>query len=714
MSRMNLFRVLTVTTILTASGSAALAAPQFATSGPWVVKSGSDASSCLVSNRFDNGFGVRFSGSSLGVTSVAVDFRQPIFTAGQSYPARLQAGAGLSVQTQGQAASPTVLTFAVPDPSGFATSLMSAQSLSLDVSGNSMAFRLGDIGPALQNNAECGGAVPVAVSAPAPVPVNAAPLDSTASEQPVPARISKEQEVYIKRRNKPAPAFASPESIEERKKEENAAIAEGQAAQQGAPSITWNDVPEADEPIDLMKEDAVQAVQQTGQAQPLAAAQPLSILPPENSEVVQSDAEPVAAPAPVPVSLAAPVLTPAPGIEQNAATGESAMMASLRKAEEEIRKTYVQQPAVQAAPTLPAVAVSAPPLEPPYEPIVPLEPYEPISNIVVSDDAPKSAQDALSSGKRPQVAAIDIPAAARIPAVKEGGDPVSASPRPAPLPAPGIKTITPVPSVAAVQPVPTAVRDVASVKPKVAILPDALDILDAREDAVIPIRSTRSKDIFVARPEPVKPAPLEQAQASPVPTETIPLPLAQADLPKTQPKPQQWTAKAGEDVKIVLARWSERAGIDLVWESDRGGTLKNDVTVSGDIEQAVAAVMQQNGDTLGLQGAITSEHAEKNSAATPSAAKPAKPIEPKWTAEQGQSLRTVMEKWSRAEGVELLWNADRDFPAPESVQRDGAYEEAVQSALELFASGAARPVGQLNTDPSTGARTLIIETERVL
>jgi len=85
-----------------------------------------------------------------------------------------------------------------------------------------------------------------------------------------------------------------------------------------------------------------------------------------------------------------------------------------------------------------------------------------------------------------------------------------------------------------------------------------------------------------------------------------------------------------------------------------------------------------------------------------------------WRAAQGDNLRLALQNWSKRAGVELHWDANQSFAVRQTVTRDGTYEDALRSILEQFTNENVRPIAQLNSDPSTGRRILIIQSSRVL
>lgn len=84
----------------------------------------------------------------------------------------------------------------------------------------------------------------------------------------------------------------------------------------------------------------------------------------------------------------------------------------------------------------------------------------------------------------------------------------------------------------------------------------------------------------------------------------------------------------------------------------------------------------------------------------------------KWDALEGTSLRDALEHWAKDAGVKVVWQADQSFPIPDTVKEKGTFEEAVMAVLDQYKGDAVRPTAQLNRDPDTGEKALIIRTNR--
>ena len=207
-------------------------------------------------------------------------------------------------------------------------------------------------------------------------------------------------------------------------------------------------------------------------------------------------------------------------------------------------------------------------------------------------------------------------------------------------------------------------------------------------------------------------APASQAQ-----TTTISVPV--------QAVPKTFDAKAGEDLKIVLARWAERAGYDLDWQSANEGKVVQDIQVSGSFEDAVTQLLAENAAATGLDAHIQDSSSRRNLPVKPkpavssgAAGRGSAPIEAvipalheQWQAPAGANIQTVIDQWAAKAGVIVVWQDYMSLPVKDDLSVDGTFENAVADLLDQYADDSARPVGQLNTDPETGQRTLLIRSE---
>lgn len=163
----------------------------------------------------------------------------------------------------------------------------------------------------------------------------------------------------------------------------------------------------------------------------------------------------------------------------------------------------------------------------------------------------------------------------------------------------------------------------------------------------------------------------------------------------------QWEARVGEDIKTVLGRWSQKAGYDLQWDAAQSGSVVQDVSLNGSFEQAVQQLLAENAAANGLSGKFDS--AGSSVASAPRS---------QWNAPAGANIQTVLNQWAQSAGVRIVWQSYASIPVKNAVAMDGSFESAVQSLLDQYQSSAERPVGQLNTDPTTGQRTLLMDVDR--
>lgn len=191
----------------------------------------------------------------------------------------------------------------------------------------------------------------------------------------------------------------------------------------------------------------------------------------------------------------------------------------------------------------------------------------------------------------------------------------------------------------------------------------------------------------------------------------------------SQPSQMFWEAKAGDDLRMTLERWSARAGVNVAWQSDRGGKVVNDLRVSGSFEDAVQNLMAQNAAAMGLEANLMGGQSAVASPSSPQQLAPSRiggssqgmvgRGSVKWNAPAGSSLQQVLSIWSKQVGVELLWEANQGFAVKRSVNTNGSYESALQLLLDQFSNDSPRPAVQLNNDPVSGRRVLLVQSTRI-
>ena len=113
-------------------------------------------------------------------------------------------------------------------------------------------------------------------------------------------------------------------------------------------------------------------------------------------------------------------------------------------------------------------------------------------------------------------------------------------------------------------------------------------------------------------------------------------------------------------------------------------------------------------DTTDAQSIVTSK-ADKDATTT------SLTTSQEWLATNGQSLRTILQSWSKQAGVSLVWSSDYDYPLQTDIRIQGTYPDAVRTLLAGFAKAQPKPIGRLHNNAGVGAQpVLIIDTPRLL
>ena len=224
-------------------------------------------------------------------------------------------------------------------------------------------------------------------------------------------------------------------------------------------------------------------------------------------------------------------------------------------------------------------------------------------------------------------------------------------------------------------------------------------------------------------------------------------------MPASQPrrvKPGQvWRASAGDSLQVTLTRWAQDAGVEIDWQADMGGEVMSDVAMATSFEDAVQTLIAENAAATGIQAdlrggtrsdfgrdiesayrsgtavsspptsilpASTRPAPRRSSIMTSSSAMPAMSgiSSAKWSARQGTNLRVALERWSAQAGVDVHWLANQSYAVRMPVQANSTYEEAIRQLLGQYSNEATRPYAELNNDPISGRRTLIIQTSNIL
>lgn len=203
-----------------------------------------------------------------------------------------------------------------------------------------------------------------------------------------------------------------------------------------------------------------------------------------------------------------------------------------------------------------------------------------------------------------------------------------------------------------------------------------------------------------------RPAP---AAITPMPGETRPDSIAaQGRVSRAAAPASQWTARAGEDMRTVLSRWASTAGYDLEWQASDSGKVVQDISLNGRFEDAVSQLLAENRAASGIKGRFDDGSSTPRSTTFVSSLPSST-----WTASQGADLRSVLNGWAQKEGVQIVWKTSASMPTVKSpVQQTGSFESALSAILDQYANDSRRPVAQLNIDPRTKKRTLLLDIDQ--
>jgi hypothetical protein len=83
-----------------------------------------------------------------------------------------------------------------------------------------------------------------------------------------------------------------------------------------------------------------------------------------------------------------------------------------------------------------------------------------------------------------------------------------------------------------------------------------------------------------------------------------------------------------------------------------------------------------------------------------------------WRAQNGDSLRTVIESWANIEGVDLFWSSEFDYKLAGDVNISGNFEQAIETLLSGFSEAQPRPTGRLHPNLPHGPAVLVVETRQ--
>lgn len=196
------------------------------------------------------------------------------------------------------------------------------------------------------------------------------------------------------------------------------------------------------------------------------------------------------------------------------------------------------------------------------------------------------------------------------------------------------------------------------------------------------------------------PQPSRIKQATPRASLAIPARISPAtnDVPRAT-----WNAKSGENIRAVLGRWANTAGYDLDWQAAQDSKVVQDISLNGSFEEAVSQLLAENSAVNGITGRVESVGGVKP-LTSGTAANTAT-----WNATAGSDLQSILRQWGARAGVSVVWKSSPDMYVKNAININGSFESAVSALLDQYRDDSNRPVGQLNVDPDTGARTLLID-----
>lgn len=110
---------------------------------------------CVLSNEYDNGYVVRFSGGNKDMLALAIDFRQDVFMQGRKYNAMLSVGDSYVKQVSATAFTASTLIFNLRPLDDFYSAVQRGKSMELSIDSNDMTFSLAGIAQAFPELESC-------------------------------------------------------------------------------------------------------------------------------------------------------------------------------------------------------------------------------------------------------------------------------------------------------------------------------------------------------------------------------------------------------------------------------------------------------------------------------------------------------------------------------------------------------------------------------
>ena len=88
---------------------------------------------------------------------------------------------------------------------------------------------------------------------------------------------------------------------------------------------------------------------------------------------------------------------------------------------------------------------------------------------------------------------------------------------------------------------------------------------------------------------------------------------------------------------------------------------------------------------------------------------PVEPVAEIWTANRGDTIRKTLENWSRRAGVEMIWQAEYDYPLQASLTLTGSFEDVTRNLLGGFEEAKPQPIGTLHNGEKAGQAVLVVQ-----
>lgn len=279
------------------------------------------------------------------------------------------------------------------------------------------------------------------------------------------------------------------------------------------------------------------------------------------------------------------------------------------------------------------------------------------------------------------------------------------------------KTLKVVNQESAVQDVP-AVPQVTMAPPQVEMAPEMpaepVDVVNAQALETVP-------EPIVVIETPVTEKPKQEVVENKMPAVEKKTEIVVAEK-KTEPTPilPKWRAMKGEKLSSVLKKWAAIEGVKTHFAMDRDPVLSKDIVSNGSFAMAVNVLLKETGvggnapsaivknadgrvtHVAGYQGGTMARIAGRSVSDTH-----------RWRALEGTDLRKVLKRWSKKNNVQFIWSAPETYLVRQSVKATVDYNKAVALLLAQFEGQSTRPVGELNIDPKTGQKSLVIKTSRL-